>query len=146
MNYSTAPDYHNNFTHIMSMREEDFWVHSPQFRKILGLTIGELFKTKITMFSSQNNMGNSYAMTFVDSHLNRWGVSILSSDVDSEGPKFSIGARFPISVTKVMHYTKMTEKEISDPAFNKSDIAICVHDTSSWYAGGEPCDTAGPTH
>ena len=144
MNYNLAPDYHNEFNHIMAVTREDYWVHSPQFRKILGLAIGELFKTKITMFSAQNTVNISYSIMFVDAHFNRWSVSHLPSlaaqDDSGEGAKFRICTRFPVSGTKVMHYSKISENEISDPAFNKKDVGICVHDASVWHDGGDDHD------
>jgi hypothetical protein len=143
MNYISAPDYHSELNHIMAVAREDYWVHSPQFRRILGLAIGKVFKTKITMFSPQNTVDISYAMLFVDAHFNRWSVSLLplllssaGQDDDSEKEaKFRICTRFPISGTKVQHFFKITEEEISDPAFNKKEIAIFAHDTSMWHDG-----------
>jgi hypothetical protein len=146
MNYNAAPDYHSEFNHIMAVAREDYWMHSPQFRKILGLAIGKLFKTKITMFSTQNTVDISYSILFVDAHFNRWSVSFLmqsspeADHPDSEGSSFRICARFPISDTKVQHFLKITEEEISDPAFNKKEIGICVHDASMWHDGGDDDD------
>ena len=107
MNYNSAPDYHSELNHIMAVAREDYWVHSPQFRKILGLAIGKLFKTKITMFSAQNTLDISYSFMFVDAHFNRWSVSLLpllssaGHDDDSEkGAKYRICTRFPISDPK----------------------------------------------
>ena len=144
MNYNLAPDYHSEFNHIMAVGLEDYWVHSPQFRKILGLAIGKLFKTKITMFSAQNTVDISYANMFIDTHFHRWSVSFItrSSPADSEGSTGGsrICARFPISDTKVQHFMKITEEEISDPEFNKKEVCLFVHDASMWHDGANDKD------
>ena len=144
MNYNLAPDYHSEFNHIMAVAQKDYWMHSPQFKKILGLAIGKLFKTKITMFSAQNTVDVSYTNMFIDTHFNRWSISFLtqSSPADSEGSTggVRICARFPIAETKVMPYMKTTEEEISDPAFNKTAVGLCVHDASMWHDGSNNDD------
>jgi hypothetical protein len=132
MNYKSAPDYHTEWNFIMTVETDDLWVHTPHFRKVVGLALGELFKTKITMFSPQNTADIEHSVMFIDAHLNRWGVSLLRSETNPD--KFRICARFPLSDTKVQPFKTIKEKEMSDPAFNKSEIHILVQDTTSlWY-------------
>jgi hypothetical protein len=140
MNYKIAPDYHTEWNFIMAVEPNDLWVHSPQFRKAMALAIGELFKTKITMFGPQNTVDINYSMMFIDAHFNRWGVSISRSVGQPEAPLCGrVCARFPLSDTKVHPFTTIQEKEMSDPAFNNSKIHILVQDTTDlWRADAAP--------
>jgi hypothetical protein len=117
----------------MELGQDDFWVHSPQFKKVVGLTIGELFGTKITMFSPQNTVAGIYSIVFVDAHFNRWGVSLLKSDAAESPDKNRLCMRFPFSGTKVQPFMSLTEQEISHPVFNTSLIHLYVQDTGIWY-------------
>lgn len=133
MNYKSAPDYHIEWNFIMIVdQDEDLWMHSPQFRKVMGLAIGELFNTKITMFSSQNTVDIAYTMMFIDTYFNRWTLSLLRSE--TEPGKIRMCTRFPISDTKVLPLMQMSEEEMNDPAFNESKVHISVKDTTTlWH-------------
>ena len=131
MNYHCAPSYHSEFSNVMVMEQHDLWVHSPQFRKIFGLSINELFKTKITMFSPQSSIDATYSVVFVDTYFNRWSVSIVQSECDPT--KLNLCVRFPVSGTKVQPFMKLSEQKISDPAFNNSMIHLFVQKTDEWY-------------
>jgi hypothetical protein len=65
---------------IMVVGDDELWVHTPHFRKILGQTISELFNTKITMFRAPCTQRFSHSMVFVDAHNDRWSVSVLKSE------------------------------------------------------------------
>jgi hypothetical protein len=133
MNYKSAPDYHSEWNFIMAVEPDDLWVHSPQFRKVVALAIGALFKTNITMFSPQNTVDIVYSLMFVDAHFNRWGVSLLRSESQPEA--FRVCARFPLSDTKIQTFKTILETEMIDPAFNKSDVHILGQDTTAlWYS------------
>jgi hypothetical protein len=132
MNYKIAPDYHTEWNFIMAVEPDDLWVHSPQFRRAMAMAIGELFKTKITMFAPQNTVDINYSVLFIDAHFNRWGVSLSRSVGQPEA--FRVCARFPLSDTKVQHSTTMKEEDISDPAFNNSRNHVLAQDTTDlWH-------------
>ncbi len=65
---------------IMVVGDDELWVHTPHFRKILGQTICELFNTHITKFKPPCTQHLSHSMVFVDVHNNRWGVSVLKTE------------------------------------------------------------------
>jgi hypothetical protein len=125
----------------MAVEPDDLWVHSPQFRKVVALAIGALFKTNITMFSPQNTVDIVYSLMFVDAHFNRWGVSLLRSESQPEA--FRVCARFPLSDTKIQTFKTILEKEMIDPAFNKSDVHILGQDTTAlWHSPQWPIQSS----
>ena len=131
MNYKSVPDYHTEWNFIMAVESDDLWVHTPHFRKAVALALGELFKTKIAMFSPPNTVDIEHSVMFIDAHFNRWGVSLLR--YESQPEAFRVCARFPHSDTKVLPFKMFSEKEMSDPAFNKSEIHILVQNTSDFW-------------
>ena len=131
MNPESIPDYHNAFHKIMEVQKDDYWVHSPQFRKVLALAISNVFKTEITMLSPPCLPYIYYTMVFVDEYKNRWIISLQESASDPN--KLSICARLPRSSTKTQYSISMTEKELSSADFNASCVQIFVQDTKSWH-------------
>jgi hypothetical protein len=133
MNYETTPDYLNGWNEIMVVQKEDLWIHTPHFRKIVGLAIGELFRTKITMLAPPWGADISqHTMVLVDAYSNRWIMSVLHSEKDSE--QIRICLRFPRSGTKaVPHALKSTENELAGADFNTNGLALVVYDTSVWH-------------
>ncbi len=139
MNYEATPDYHNACNEIMVVRPDDFWIYTPHFKKILGLAIGELFKTKITMLGCADDTDMVHTLVFLDAQHNRFALTVLPSEVvDDQNPIMTIRicARFPLSGTKVQMSKTLTDNEISTPAFNASPFVILVHDTSAWHHDG----------
>ena len=135
MNYEKAADYFNGVNEIMEVSEDDLYIYTPHFKKILGLTISKLFKTKITMLSSPGDVKNNYSLYFVDDHKNRWNVSAQQSE--SDPLKVRICARFPIAGT-IIHMTHASpESEIHSPLFNASGKLLCVRDAQEWHKEGE---------
>jgi hypothetical protein len=129
MNYADTPEYYNSQPEIMLVKQDDFWVHTPQFRKVMALAIGELFKTKVTMFSAPATVGCSVAMLFIDVHFNRWLVSIS----ESAAGQIRVYMRFPIANTKVSHAVVVEEGQMCSPTFNASDSCMMVQDANAWH-------------
>jgi hypothetical protein len=131
MNFPGNPEYYNWQLEIMVLKPDDYWVHSPQFRKVMGLAIGELFKTKITVFTPPATVGiPQSSMMFIDTHFNRWMVSI--SETDSGEVRLFL--RFPVANTKVAYSIVMEESQMCDPAFNASPLHVLAMDASVWHA------------
>ena len=132
MNYESTPDYQNGWNEIMVVQADDLWVHTPHFNNILGLSISELFRTKITMFSPPCTVEIFRTVVFVDAHFNRWIISIMQSEIDPE--QIRVCARFPRSGTKVEYFClKKTENELSSPTFNTSCFKLLVYDANVWH-------------
>ena len=135
MNYTSKPEYGTSWNDIMMINpDNDTWVHSPAFRKTVGLAISKLFKTKITMFSPPCTVYANYSMVFLDAHFNGWVVSIVQSEIDLE--KFRLCARLPRPDTKTVDLEtckKLTEKELSGLSTPVVPILLLVQDTSEWY-------------
>ena len=109
MNYESNAEYLNYKRDIMVVKHEDLWIHSPQFMKTLGLTIGELFRTKIAYLGNGNNTNVYYTMMFIDMRFNRFIVSFEKS-----GEDVSVSVRMPRSETRVVPDMKvMTEAELA---------------------------------
>ena len=134
MNYADTAEYYNWQLEIMVLQQDDFWVYAPHFRKAMALAIGELFKTKVTMFSAPATVGISQSMLFVDVHFNRWMVSITeSTDSESAAGQIRVCMRFPIANTKVSHANVLEEGQMCDPAFNASISSVHVYDANVWH-------------
>ncbi len=128
MNYESKAEYLDAWHEIIVVKKDDLSIHSPQFRKVLGLSIGELFKTKITMFSPPSTVDFIYSIVYVDENCNRWIVSLLESDADAN--ELRICARLPRSGTKVSTFgLDKSEIDLSSPNFNNSGIHLMVQDT-----------------
>ena len=126
MNYESEAEYLNYKRDIMVVKHEDLWIHSPQFMKTLGVTIGELFRTKIVHFGNVNTANFLYTMLFIDTHFNRFIVSFEKS-----GEDISMSVRMPRSETKIAPDMKwMTETELADPALSNSGLAVIAQDVS----------------
>ncbi len=134
MNYEKAADYFDGLNEIMEVGEDDFFIYTPHFKKILGLTIGKLFKTKITMLGSPGDVKKNYSLFFVDDHKNRWNVSARQSE--SDPLKVRICARFPIAGTKIHMTHASPASEIHSPSFNPSGKLLCVLDAQEWHKEG----------
>jgi hypothetical protein len=132
LNYDKASDYYDEWNQIMEVGQDDLWVHTPHFRKILGLAISKLFKTKITMFSPPCTVKPDHSMMFIDQHANRWGVSVMQSASDPQ--KVRVCARFPIPRTRVSKFQITTEEKTCNPSFNSAfDNTILVQDAEYWH-------------
>ena len=133
VNYETLPDYQNAILEIMVVQKDETWIHSPQFRKIMALSIGKLFGTKITRFSPPSNVDIFYTMVFLDSHHNRWLISLQQSEVNQE--KTCLCASLPRSGTFMTELLVMnTENDQSSPEFQKNGFKVLVQDTTSiWH-------------
>ena len=136
MNYETLPDYRNGWNEIMVVqKEDDLWIHTPHFKKIMGLSIGELFGTKITMLAPPCGPEIFCVVCLVDACSNRWIMSVLQSEMDSE--QIRICLRFPRSGTKMAltpHTLKLTESELAGADFHTNGLQLIVYDTSTWHA------------
>lgn len=131
VNYECAPEYYTSMHEILMVQQDDLWIHAPHFKKFLGLTIGELFKTKITMICHPSNVGISTTTVLVDAHFNRWVVSFKQSDADLE--KICISISLPVSGTKTSTACTKNAEELNNPFFNASGVKIFVQDTSAWF-------------
>ena len=131
MNYEKAPDYHNALHDIMVVKPDDYWIYTPHFKKIMGLSISKIFKTKITRLACANDVEIFHSTVYVDEHRNRFVFFIIASDVDPT--MIRLCARFPVSGTKMQEIQMITDKEMSSPDFNASMDAILVQDASAWH-------------
>jgi hypothetical protein len=131
MNYEKAADYHNALNDIMVVRAEDYWIYTPHFKKILGLSISKLFKTKITMLGCSNDSEFFHSNVYVDEHSNRFLLSMVASEVDPAMIRLCV--RFPVSGTKMQMISMIKDKEMSTPEFNASHHLILVQDASAWH-------------
>ena len=71
MNYEENTEYQNEFSTLSILDQNDFWIYSPQFKKIVALMISELFKTKITQVSIGTPVDVTQDFVLFDRHLNR---------------------------------------------------------------------------
>ena len=135
MNYTNTPEYLNSWNEIMMIHpDDDLWVHTPHFKKIIGLAINELFQTNIEMFSPPCQLDLFYSMVFVDANFNGWIVSVMQSEVDSE--KVRICARLPRYNMKVTTSYNLishaTENELSaSKSSSGQPTVLLVHDATS---------------
>jgi hypothetical protein len=131
MNYVSKPEYLQLKHEIMQIKQDDLWIHSPHFIKTMGLTIGKLFRTKIAYIGNSSYANVFYTMLFIDTHYNRWIVSLQES-----GDEVSVIIRMPRSNTNIYKNVKFIEEsELADPELCKSVLQIVAQDvTTSWYA------------
>ncbi len=130
MNYEALPEYQNVQHSVMSVARDEFWPYTPYFRKIVALTIQDLFKTRITTVGI-NPVSMEQTLFFVDEHANRWLMTVTESPLDPSLNQISIycpRADTPISVQGV----PIPLKQMNDPAFGKSNMAMVVSDVSHW--------------
>ncbi len=134
MNYTSKPEYGTSWNDLVMINpDKDTWVHSPQFRKIIGLAISKLFRTEITMLSPPCTVDAVYSMVFLDAHSNGWVVSVMQSETDLE--QFRVCARLPRPNLKTATICKMlTESELSGLSKLPEPIILLVQDTSEWYS------------
>jgi hypothetical protein len=131
MNFSGTPEYYNWQLEIMVLKPDDYWVHSPQFRKVMGLAIGEMFKTKITIFTPPATVGiPQSSMMFIDVHFNRWLFTISETDAG----EVRLFMRFPVTNTKVAYAGVVEESQMCNAAYNASGLHVLAMDASVWHA------------
>ena len=78
MNYEKKQDYLSERCYIMAVPADQFWHHSPAFKKTIAQTIQDLFKTEIV------GLGGNYVkpeplFLMVDSAGNRWPIKVEDS-------------------------------------------------------------------
>ena len=132
MNYANTPDYLNSWNEIMVIRlDDDLWVHTPHFKRIVTLAINELFGTDITLFSPHCPLDFFYSMVFLDASYNGWIVSVLQSEVDPD--KVRICARLPRFGMKVaIHVLKLTENELgASKTPSGQPLTLMVYDATA---------------
>lgn len=130
MNYEALPEYQNVQHSVMSVARNEFWPYTPYFRKIVALTIQDLFKTKI-ISAGFNPVSMEQTMFFVDEHNNRWLMTVTECPSDPCLNQISIfcpRANTPTSVQGV----SLCFKKLNDPAFAKTGMALIVCDVAHW--------------
>ncbi len=109
------------------MDRDDYWIYSPQFSKVLGLVINELFKIKIQFHSLSGPVSLEKTICVIDNHANRWILSIQKREREPE--KLRISMRLPRTKTTMCACDLVHEKEV-----HSGTPALCVDSTSSWYS------------
>jgi hypothetical protein len=130
MNYESLPEYQNVQHCVMRVGRDEFWPYSPHFRKAAALTIQELFKTRIACVGF-NPVSMDQTLFFVDEHGNRWLMKVTECETDSCLNRISIfcpRSNTPISIQGV----QVPFKQVNDPAFGKSNMAMVVSDVAQW--------------
>lgn len=130
MNYEADEQYLNEWVEIAVMDRDDYWIYSPQFSKVTGLVLNELFKTKIQCHNLPDPLNFDRDLIFIDKHANRWTVSIRTRDNEPE--QLRVCMRLPRSVPRLCMcgVSLASENECSVVG---TKMAIQVIDTSVWY-------------
>ncbi len=115
----------------MVVKPDDYWIYTPHFKKIMGLSISKIFKTKITRLGYTNDAEIFHSNVYFDEHSNRFAFFIIASDVDPA--MIRICGRLPVTGTKVQMINLIKDKEMSTPDFNASHHHILVQDASAWH-------------
>ena len=130
MNYESLPEYQNAQHCVMKVGRDEFWPYSPHFRKTVGLTIQELFKTKIVEMA-MSPVSMEQMVIFVDESGNRWIMTLTECETDSCLNRicmFCPRGNTPVSVQSV----PKNLKQLNDPAFGKNGLALMVCGVSGW--------------
>ena len=102
MNYETLPEYQAS-TYIMHVPLDQHWPYTSHFRKVLALSISDLFKTKITALGS-HSVSTCQLLIFMDDHLNRWAVLLVHMEDSASDTKLNRRFMyFPRSKTPTGH-------------------------------------------
>jgi hypothetical protein len=128
INYQKDDNYLNELVHITSVDPEDYWVYSPQFKKVVGLVIGKLFRTKIQFVSIPYPIGYSHSINVIDKHMNRW--SLIINEPNGEPEKARICMLFPRPVTQIMETSPVSTLDLNNPNYN---TPVIVANASKWY-------------
>ena len=128
MNYEDSEEYQNELFTLSTVGLDDFWVYSPQFKKVMALCISHLFKTKITEVSLNSPVFTNQGTVFLDKHLNWWLMLVYAHE--KEPDKLKIMMRFPRSNAKVQRANLVSDKTANDPKFHQP---LCVTDASLWH-------------
>jgi hypothetical protein len=132
LNYEGDPEYRQGLTEIMQLRQEDYWVYTPHFKRILGLSIGELFKTKITMITPRSDVDIFHEAILVDTHYNKWVVYITHKKSDPS--IIHVALKFPRTGTKTHFASISYVSNMDKPETEKSTSTVfIVHDASVWH-------------
>lgn len=104
MCYEELPEYKGS-SYIMQIPADHFWPYTPHFRKVVALTIENLFTTTITSLgTSACTMEQS--LSFVDKHRNRFHMAVTTSASDKNLIRIEIF--FPRSNTDTISCGKRT--------------------------------------
>lgn len=128
MHYEADEQYQNEWFEIAVVDQNDYWLYSPQFIKIMGLVLNELFKTRIQYHSLPDPTVIDRDCALIDRLTNRWVVSLRTPENEPE--KMRICMRMPRSVTQMCTCGMASENEVS--AVNPT-VQIRVTDTRAWY-------------
>lgn len=117
MNYEKKQDYLSERCYIMAVPADQFWHHSPAFKKTIAQTIQDLFKTEIV------GLGGNYVkpeplFLMVDSAGNRWPITVEDS---------KLYAYFPRLKTRYAMSTMLTIKQMDG-----CDVPMCVDPVGEW--------------
>jgi hypothetical protein len=119
INFDQDPDYLAERYCIMALPEDQFWFHSPAFRKTAAKAIQELFKTTIIGLGGDLVRLNP-SIFFADKPGHVWNFSI-------EGNR--LYAKFPYILLNRFHIcTKLTFEELKD----KQDMKILLQSVDEW--------------
>jgi hypothetical protein len=130
MNYESLPEYQNAQHSVMTVPQDQFWSYTPHFKKIVALAIQDMFKTKIATLGV-STVSIEQTFVFVDEHTNRWVMTLTESPLDPCLNQISIF--FPRSNTPIIVQGIQTPiKQVNDPAFAKSNLALAVSDVAHW--------------
>ena len=129
MNYEADEQYQNEWFEIAVVDQNDYWLYSPQFSKVMGLMLNELFKTRIQYHSRPDPTVIDRDSAFIDRLANRWLVSLRTPE--NEPDKMRICMRMPRSGTQMCTCGLMASE--NDVSAVNSKLHLRVTDTSAWY-------------
>ena len=109
MDYESAPTYKEKSNHLLTVQATDYWIYSPEFKKILALAMGEQFGSKITGISVSSPCAEWQTLVFVDAACNRWTVTIRRDD-----QILHVSSLFPFSNTDFKGMVSKQAHELTD--------------------------------
>ena len=108
------------------MQATDYWIYSPEFKKILALAIGKQFGSKITGISASSPCAEWQTLVFVDATRNRWTVTIRRDD-----QILHVSSLFPFSNTDFKGMVSKQAHELTD----SGKVGLSGHEIGDWLYG-----------
>jgi hypothetical protein len=132
--YENSPEYRVASHRLLSVKpEEDLWVYSPYFKKIMAFAIGQLFNTRITGISTSSSFETWQTAVFVNADRVRWTVAM-----QPEGEAMHISLMYPISDTRVDLMHSLRAEKLTQELTRPGGLVLKVNDISGW--GLQPSD------
>ena len=132
MNCELLPEYQAS-TYIMKVPGDQFWPFTPNFRKIVALTIQHLFKTDLISLSS-SRITMDQTLVYVDKGANRWIMTIGEPTCD-HSTTYPIYMYFPrFNTPTCTHFANTTPLEhlLDSSHLREHGLCIVANDIQHW--------------